>query len=249
MATASFVTDLTEIITQAAEAAAGLAGVYNGFKILGIAQDYYDLYKDQRQYYYSTFQQGVEAPLANEIYTDPKPVLDYAARLAAGYNAVTGPFGGKATDMRGWWERHANAYSSIPDPMLVRESETDIQRVKSDWTNYWFRFEEIYYDLALDIRWRKRLALHNVGIKQGTAVSSAMDSALREYTTHMQDFGNQMATYGNGIAAYAGYKKGLADPADDVNAMEYDTAMRTPNYTYGIRPLGPSNGVSWNFGT
>lgn len=232
MAAAAFVTDLTEIITQAVEAAAGIASLYNSYKLLEIAEDYYDLYKRQREFYYTNFQQGVEAPLAGEIYAEAKPVLDYAGRIATAYNPVTGPFGGQATDMTGWWLRHANAYGAALDPDLVQEQTTDILLIQSDWTNYLFRFEENYFDVRNDIRWRKRLAVHNMGVKQGTAVSSAMDTALMGYQGQLNEFGNQLATYGNGIAKFVGYKKGLADTADDFNNTQYDPYSNVPDYNY-----------------
>jgi hypothetical protein len=232
MAAAVFSTDLTEILTQAAEAAAGIAGIYQSFKILDLAKDYYQLYKEQREFYYSVFQQGLEGPLALEVYSDPIPVLDYAGRVATAYDVATGPFGGKVTDVEGWWLRHANAYGALLDSRLQKELVLDIARVKSDWTNYLFRFEETYYDLRMDIRWRKRLALHNIGVKEGTAVSSAMNTSLSEYQNQIQDFGNQLATYGNGIAASVGYKKGLSDTADDFNQMQYTNRVNVPDYNY-----------------
>lgn len=221
MAAAAFVTDLTEILTQAAEVAAGVGGVLAGFKLLDLSKDYYRLYQRQREFYYNTFQVGVEAPLASEVYEDIAPVLDYEGRVNTAYNAATGPFGGKSTDAEGWWKRHASAYGAPADTRLASELPLDQQRVQSDWTNYLFRFEESYYDVRQDIRWRKRLAIHNLGIKQGTAVSSAMDSALKGYQSHISDLGSQLATYGNGIARYAGYKRGLSDTADDFDSMPY----------------------------
>lgn len=231
MAAAIFMTDLTEILTQAAEAAAGIAGVLNGFKILDLSKDYYRLYESQRTFYYNTFQKGVEAPLANEVYADPKPVLAYAARVATAYAVATGPLGGRSGDARGWWQRHASAYGAIIDPRLSDEFVLDEQRVKTDWTNYLFRFEESYYDVRTDIRWRKRLGLHNIGIKEGTAVSSAMDTALSNYQSHIQDFGNQLATYGNGIAQYVGHKRGMADTSEAFDRPTYNRP-RVPDYNY-----------------
>lgn len=223
MAGAAFVTDLTEIATQAAEAAAGIAGVLSGYKLLDLAKDYYRLYADQRNFYYNTFQQGVESPLASEVYSDPKPVLDYAGRVGTAYDTATGPFGGRVTNARAWWDRHASAYGAVLDPRLLRELPLDEARIKSDWSNYLFRFEEQYYDVRSDVRWRKRIGLHNIGIKQGTAVSSSMGDALGHYQGHIADAGRQLATYGNGIARYAGYKRGLAD-----TAQEFDAAVSAP---------------------
>lgn len=232
MAAAAFVTDLTEILTQAAEAAGGIAGIYTSFKLLDLARDYYNLYNSQRTFYYNTFQQGLEGPLAAEIYADPKPVLNYAGRVATMYDVATGPFGGKSTDVDGWWRRHRQAYGMRMDADLNKELTLDKQRVRSDWANYMFRFEEVYTDLTSDIRWRKRLALHNIGVKEGTAVTSSLNSSLAEFQNNIQDFGNQLATYGNGIARMTGYKKGLADTADDFNKMDYVPAIPVPDYNY-----------------
>ncbi len=221
MATASFVTDLTELLTQGIEAAAGIAGVVNSFKLVELAQDYYDLYAHQREFYYNTFQQGVEAPLASEIYADPKPVKNYAERLRHMTDQATGPLGGESTDALGWAQRHSATYGSSVPEQLRGEIEVARQAIMSDWANYMFRFEETYYDVRMDIWWRKRLALHNLGMKEGTAISSSLGDALGQYQSHIQDFGNQLATYGNGVARYVGYRKGLADVADDFDQVEY----------------------------
>lgn len=223
MVSASFVTDLTEIATQAAEAAGGIAGIYAGFKMLDLAEDYYKLYRDQREFYYTTFQRGVEQPLAVEVYQDPRPTLDYAGRVATMYNKDTGPFGGLATDAMGWRARHLATVGDAADAqynaMFEEVYASDDMRLRSDWTNYMFRFEETYYDTRVDIWWKKRLSLHNIGIKQGTAVTSAMSGALDNFQSHIAEFGSQLATYANGIARQSAYKKGVNDTADD-----FDTA-------------------------
>lgn len=225
MASASFVTDLTEIATQAAEAAAGIAGVVSGYKQVELARDYYNLYREQREFYYTTFQTGVEAPLANEVAAIPIRALDYAGTAGAAYDPVTGPLGGESTDALGWWTRHAGAYNTPIDPHLLRTLDADLAKIKSDWTNYLFRFEEHFTDTQNDIRWKKRMMLHNFGIKQGTAIAGALDSSLGEYQEQIADFGNMLATYGNGAARYVGYKKGLADTADDFDAVGFDPPL------------------------
>lgn len=248
MATANFVTDLTEIATQIVEAVAGIANIYNSFRLLSVSRGYYDLYKQQKEFYYNTFQIGLETPLANEVYTIPLPVLDYAATVKLAYNADTGPFGGRSTDALGWWTRHGQTYSASVDPRLKLEFDVEVNRIMTDWTNYLFRFAETYYDLENDIRWKKRLSLHNIGIKTGTAVSSALNGALSNYQEHVADFSNQLATYGNGIARQAGYKQGMADTSDQFDRGGFNPRMNVParsptyinadvgvNYSYGER--------------
>jgi len=210
MVTASFVFDLTEVATQAIEAAAGIGALIQGFKLVEISRNYYNLYNAQRTFYYNVFQLGVEVPLLAEVYAMPVYAIDYAGRIATAYSAINGPFGGKSTDTAGWWKRHANMYAFAPDP-LITALPVDKAAIQSDWANYLFRFEELWADIRNDERWSRRLAIHNIGLKQTAEVSTALDSALGQYQDNIEDMSDQLATYGNGIAKYVGYKRGLAD--------------------------------------
>lgn len=205
--------DSVEIATQIIEAIGAIASGIQNMKIIEISQDYYDLYKDQREFYYTVFQQGVEAPLIDEIYNEQRYVKDYAARVGTLYNSVTGPFGGASTDALGWWTRHADMYGDNPDPR-IKELDNDIARIQSDWTNHQFRFEESWADTRHDSRWERRLMAHNFANKQATAISSSLSGALDNYQNQIQDLGSMLATYGNGVALYAGYRRGLADTSD-----------------------------------
>lgn len=246
MATANFVTDLTEIATQIVEAVAGIANVYSQFRLLSVSRGYYNLYKQQKEYYYNTFQAGLETPLANEVYTIPLPVLDYAKTVLLAYNVDTGPFGGQSTDAAGWWDRHGQTYSTPRDPRLQLEFAAEVERVKTDWTNYLFRFAETYYDLQSDIRWKKRLALHNIGIKTGTAVSSALQGALGNFQEHVADFANQMATYGNGIARLSSYQAGLSDTSDQFDRGTFASRVTVP--VYSAANADASRGINYSYG-
>lgn len=213
MVSQNFIFDETEEITQVIEAAAGIGSLIQAFKQVAIAKNYYNLYAAQRRFYYSTFQQGVELPLISMLAADAPYTLNYAARIATATNASTGPYGGSSSDLVGWWTRHGNMYGEAPDP-LITESAIDIARVESDWANYLFRFEEYWYDIRNDQRWYKRLAVHNIGIKQGSAITPSLHYALTNLTNQIGDLGSQLATYGNGAAKYAGYRRGMADVRD-----------------------------------
>lgn len=217
MATASFVTDLTEIVTQAVEAAGAIASGIQSMRILDLSKDYYKLYKRQQDFYYDTFRQGVETKLAAEVGGTPAYNINYAGRVGTLYTAQTGPFGGASGSIGGWWDRHAAMYGDVRDTRIVNELAADTARLQSDWTNYLFRYEEVYADTRSDIRWQNRLLFHNIGIKQGASISSALDGSLGQYQNHIQDFSNVLATYGNGYVGYAAYKKGMEDVADRFN--------------------------------
>lgn len=214
MATANFVTDITEIATQAVEAAGAIASGIQSMRILELSKDYYNLYKRQRDFYYTTFKQGVETSLAAYVGSTPKYNLNYAGRVATLYSAQTGPLGGKSGNTGGWWDRHAHMYGDERDPRITKEFDADIARLHSDWTNYMFRYEEVFADTYNDRRWQQRLVFHNIGLHQGSNIASALDGSLGQYQNHIQDFGNVLATYGNGFAKYAGYRKGIEDVSD-----------------------------------
>lgn len=210
MVTQSFVFDEVEVITQAAEAAAGLGSLLSGLDNIRLSRKYYDLYNQQRQFYYTTFQNGAERSLANEAYGEAFYVLNYAGRAQMVLDPVTGPLGTVSTDMVGWITRHAGMFAQTMDPGIT-ELEVDMARIKSDWVNYLYRFEELWADIRNDTRWTHRLTVHNIAIKQGTAITAALSGAVNNYSNQITDLASQLATYGNGIAKYAGYKRGLQD--------------------------------------
>lgn len=233
MVTQSFIFDETETITQILEAAAGIGSLIQAFKTVAIAQNYYNLYAAQRQFYFNTFQQGVEAPLISLLGSDTPYIENYTARINTAYNNNTGPFGGSSTDAVGWWTRHSGMYGTTPDPTIT-EAQVDLPRVASDWSNYLFRFEEYWYDVRNDLRWYKRMAVHNIGIKQGSAIVPALHYGLTNLTNQMGDMADQLATYGNGAAKYAGYKRGLSDVGDFFRqGTAYKTADTTGQNTMG----------------
>lgn len=228
MAAAAFVTDLTEILTQAIEAAAGLGSVYTEAKMLSVARDYYRLYDRQKQFYYQTFQYGIEAPLAQEVFAIPYLMLDYNKQIDTLINGDSGVFGGESTDAEGWWTRHARMYATNRD-MRISELEPDMARLKSDWANYLFRFEEHYNDTMNDIRWNKRLAVHNVGLKQGTAVTAGLATAFSAYEDAMGRTGDMLATMANGAASYSGYRRGIADTTSRFDEANYEATQLVSN--------------------
>lgn len=227
MVSQDFIFDETEVITQGIEAAAGIASILQSFKTVQIAQNYYNLYAAQRQFYFNTFQNGVELPLLGLLATDLPYTLDYGGRINTATNVSTGVFGGSASDVSGWWSRHAGMYGTTTEARIT-EIATDVPRVESDWANYLFRFEEYWYDIRNDQRWYKRMAVHNIGIKQGSAIVPALHYGLTNLTNQMGDMADQLATYGNGAAKYAGYKRGLADVDD---AFRVGTSYKVANTT------------------
>lgn len=228
MAAATFMTDLVEIATQAAEAAAGLGSLLSGLKNIELSRKYYNLYNSQRQFYYNVFLAGAEAKIASDAYSEPYYVLNYIARVGTLLDPVTGPLGAPISDVQGWINRHAAMYAKTMDGEIT-ELDSDNACLRSDWANYLFRFEELWSDIRNDDRWAHRLTVHNIAVKQGAIVETALSGAVRNYIDQMQDLSSQLATYGNGIAQYAGYKRGLNDTAEYFNTGTKFTPVKSIN--------------------
>lgn len=229
--------DVVEIATQVVEAIGTIVSAYASFKLLEVARDNYNLWKEQREYYYNTFQYGVEKPLAAEIFAVGVRQLDYSQQAATIYDANTGPLGGDAGDSAAWLNRHAAMYNTLADQDIT-EAPVDLARLKSDWANYLFRFEEHDVDVFNDVRWGRRIAIHNIGIKQGTAISSALATSFSAYEDSMNDTADQFAQIANGAAAYAGYRRGMTDTYDDFSHYGY-RQNKPQTQTFGIDNSNP----------
>lgn len=251
MATASFVTDLTEIITQAVEAAAMVGSLWSSAKMVSQARSYYNLYNTQRQFYYSAFQLGAEAPLAATVYGTSIAVINYT-RAAAEEYLPTGVFNGAMGDTQGWWTRHSAMFGQAPSiDILTEEYAQDRVLVQGHWTNVMYRFEESNVDLLNDQRWDHRMKLHNVAMKRQSEVVSELASGVGLRESVMSNTSSYLADAASSLAE----RRGLVRAHKDVQARYAEltsgsgsvytppprgsASYRDPNG--GVRPAG--NGV------
>jgi hypothetical protein len=211
MAAATFETDLTEIITQIVEAAAMIASLWSSFGVVDLARSYYNLYNAQRQFYYSTFQQGAEAPLAVAVYNTSIVTTQYAGSAAQLYSP-TGVFGGPMGDVNGWWVRHGLMFGALQAaPILEEEAEQDYILIQSQWTNVMFRFAEVNFDLLSEQRWDHRMKLHNVALKQMSMVLGGLASAVELREDNMTARASNFADIANSAAQRRGMVQGHKD--------------------------------------
>ena len=229
MASAAFVTDLTEIITQALEGAAMVGSLWSSFGVVDLARSYYNLYNTQRQFYYTTFQLGAEAPLAVSVYNVGVVTTDYAGSAAQLYSG-TGIFGGPMGDVTGWWARHGLAFG-LPQSrdILNDEAQQDYQLIQSQWINVMYRFSEVNFDLLSEQRWDHRMKLHNVAMKQMSAVLGSLASSVEQREDTMSARASNFADMSNSAAQ----RRGLVQGHKDVQAR-YASLANASASTYGI---------------
>lgn len=243
MAAATFMTDIVEIITQAAEAAAGIGALYSGFKVIDRARDYYRLYDDQRRFYNAQFQKGAEAPLALEVFTQPAYAINYAGTRGEAWGR-TGPIGGMS-DVLGWWSRHSAVFGSSVSAAIMQDEYTqDVVLLETHWTNIMYRFEEQQFDILHDQRWDHRSKMHNIGLKQQSAVLSGLASGEGAIEGAISATGGYLAGVSNSLAEMRGYKAERdATRSMYAQAPKQITAY-TPATTY---PLGTNPASAGGF--
>jgi hypothetical protein len=212
MAAAVFETDLTEIITQALEGAAMVGSLWSSFGVVDLARSYYNLYHAQRQFYYSTFQQGAEAPLAVAVYNTPLVTMQYAATAAQLYSP-TGVFGdAMGNSPTPWYIRHSLMFGTIPAAAILNDELTQDQLLtESQWTNVMFRFSEVNFDLLSEQRWDHRMKLHNVALKQMSTVLGGLASAVELREDNMTSRASNFADMSNSLAQRRGLVQGHKD--------------------------------------
>lgn len=234
MATATFMTDLTEIITQALEGAAMIGSLWSSFGVVDLARSYYNLYNAQRQFYYSTFQVGAEAPLAVAVYNTPLVTMQYAGTAALLYGAQ-GVFGGAmGSSALPWYTRHSLMFGATPAAAILSDELTQDQLlVESQWTNVMFRFSEVNFDLLSEQRWDYRMKLHNVALKQMSTVLGSLASSVEQREGIMSDRASNFAGMANSLAQ----RRGLVQGHKDVQAR-YASLANANSTTYGIMKSG-----------
>lgn len=231
MAAATFMTDLVEIVTQAAEAAAMIGSLWSSAKMVSQARSYYNLYNAQKQFYYSVFQRGAEAPLAAGVYGEAVVPVDYSGAVGELY-LTTGIFGGSMSDISGWWSRHGAMFGTAQSPSLLNdELPVDQQLIWSQWANVMFRFEESNVDLLNDQRWDHRMKLHNVAMKRQSEVVSELASGagLREEVM------TKTSGYLADVAGSLAERRGLVQAHKDVQAR-YAELTNGSGSVYASRP-------------
>jgi hypothetical protein len=245
MAAATFQTDLTEIITQAVEAAAMVGSLWSSAKMVEQSRAYYNLYHTQRQFYYNVFQTGAEAPLAATVYSANVAVINYTSANAELYLA-TGIFGGPMGDTLGWWARHSTMFGATPSTTILSEEYAqDRILFQGHWANVMFRFEESNVDLLNDQRWDHRMKLHNVAMKQQSAVVSELASGVGLREEAMTKTSSYLGDAANSLAE----RRGLIQGHKDAQARYAEIANSSSSvYRASPRSAATYRGPSANSG-
>lgn len=188
-----------------------------------LAQDYYDLYASQRDYYYNNFQNNGngELGLLNQVFNSPLAGNGVAGTVYtpeyAQQDANVAYFDTWGTFSQRWWFNHAASYNTDPlnsviDPLgnpvfPGGEPEAlDVAAIDSDYVTYLYRYELHRADVYNERTWEWQNQSLNFGVKQSSIVESGLATSFRYLDEASGSLADVFATQANGLAKYSGYR-------------------------------------------
>ena len=197
------VTEEAEWILEFASWVSVAASIYAAKSYLNIGEDYYDLYKEQRDFYYNNFQVNAESPFAAEVFVEPIYVKDMPGAYSTLFNdmlAYLDPY-------ENWYERKMRMYHmpNFLDTTTHSPQALDRAAHQDDWGNYLSAREKHLEDVYNNRRLSRQMDSLNVGVKQGTAVERGLASSFAVLDDAYGTAGDFFATQANSLGRMSGY--------------------------------------------
>jgi hypothetical protein len=185
-----------------------------------IATKYYSHFKQQRDFYYNTFQMQGEGPFVFEQFGIAFYNPDYYGMNNTGY-LTPGAwflFNPQITNrmvmmgnqnIEGYWKRFAERYSpNVASTVLDTSSYAiDVASVNDDWNSYMNRYEEHKRDVLNERRWANMVNALDYGTKTGSQIERGMATSFDVFDTAQGQLVSSLDTIGNGLATSFGYRR------------------------------------------
>ena len=199
-------------------------------EIHGHNVSYYEMYRDQREFYFQEFVTGGEVPFVNEVFAEPVYTPQYLAASDSIRNDMLLFPGG----FENWYARKTKMYHM--QGFLDVDSHTpqalDRRAHEDDMLNYVYAREEHLTDVYNVRRISRQLDSMNVGIKQGSYIERGLASSFAVLDDAYGNSASFFATQANGLARFSGYTR-----------ERDDTKMAQVAYRAGQSPI-ISNDIS-----
>lgn len=235
--------DVTNAAVIAADTAAGIAFAILISLVAGdyidLANDYYHLYRDQRDFYYNNFQLSGEEPLTNELYGVPfyvplyttsgtwvqNGVITYSSlsyyRPQAAFQADT-VYGTSFLN-------HLNMFNTLAQPLVPALFE--LSEISDDWATYFYRYEEHRRDVYNARRYAQNMDVLSYGVKEGAQVARGLATNFSVFDEAQGHLVGAMNASLDDIGTGIGYTKQLRElleipkaTPDQIMRSNFDTA-------------------------
>lgn len=182
-----------------------------------LAEKYYKIYDDQRQFYYNNFQNNLrgELGLQQQVFAIPLYNPNYSGQAQLVSDYVNANYFNTE-----WWPFHANMYNDAPyttsndsigNSVLVGENEVlDLSAVIADNDNYLYRYEEHRKDVYDERRWEWQNQSLNYAVKQANVAESGLATSFGFLDQATGGISDWFATQSNGLGRRSGYNSALA---------------------------------------
>lgn len=195
---------LTDIVAGAAFAA---VEAYVSSQYIDLANNYYDLYQEQRNFYYNNFQQNGEAPLVTELSAIPFYVPDYSGVSGASSIYYFAPeLAFQLGNFTPTFTNHLRMFNSA-DLSPVVPSAVALAEIADDWDSYYFRLEEHKRDVYNARRWEQEMDALAYGVKTAANVERGLATSFMYFDEANGQLNSSINSIGNGFFAYQGYRK------------------------------------------
>lgn len=205
-----------------------------------LASNYYDLYNDQRQFYYSNFQggSGFETQFTNQVFFNPLQPNGlagnvYIPQYADQASVILTQQYNNPNFVADWWKTHANMYGSQQVDGTVAYSrfyserdEIDYEALIVDSANYLYRYEDHRADVYNERTWEWQNQALNAGVKQASIAQSGLATSFKFLDEASGSLADVFATQANGLATYSSYRTaeagtsaGLAANANNIRQI------------------------------
>lgn len=210
---------------------------------IDLANDYYHLYRDQRNYYYNTFQQQGELPLANELYNVPFYVPLYTAGGTWVSNGVVTNSSIFYYEPQAAFQanvvfgntlfNHLKMYNSnfvLNVPALLELSE-----ISDDWRTYFYRYEEHRRDVYNARRYAQQMDSDSFGVKEGAQITRGLATSFAAFDEAQGHIVSALDNSVDDIFAYTAYRKQIREQLEVPKALPDNKARSNFDTSVGPR--------------
>lgn len=230
--------DATTAAIIAADTAAGIAFavlislVANDY--IDLANDYYHLYRDQRNFYYNNFQVSGEAPLTNELYAVPFYVPLYDSTGTWVSNGVVTHSSLYYYRPQAFFQANTVFTNTLPHHLLMFNSSLnlatpvlfELSEISDDWATYFYRYEEHRRDVYNARRYAQQMDALSYGVKEGAQIERGLATSFSAFDEAQGHLVSAMNSTVDDVSTHLGYVRQIREQLEIPKAMP-DGIMRS----------------------
>lgn len=206
-------------------------GAYYDFKYLDIADNYYDIYADEFEFWHTTFRPR-ETTLASEVFATPIENPNYAE--ADGYTYAASLL------LNDYYERFRGYFFASTAEFGERDQTFERTGMFIDYNDFTRRYVEARRDARNERRHDRQADQLNIGLKQQAVLGRSLEHGVASYLGAVRDTEGTIQGIALDIGAGYAYKAGVLRAERTLQiAVDSSRAVRPDMNTVQSRPDYP----------